>query len=154
MVSSPNGADAIKYYNAETCKVLTSHNFHNIIPPEVPTPPEDIDLTPDSLSEGEPAGSTPPHLGITVSDDVTWNLEPNRKHKQNETEGGNDINEPWRMHGVHISYKILQNPFPDEEDENNSLTMEEVYAIIAGEELTNLKETKNCLNGELPYKMS
>ena len=47
------------------------------------------------------------------------------------------------MHGVHIDYKNLHDSFPDEEDKNNSLTMEEVYTIIARDELTSLEDTKN-----------
>jgi len=44
-------------------------------------------------------------------------------------------------------YRFLQNPFPDEEDEQDEqetfLTIEEVYVIIAGDELTSLDEAKN-----------
>ena len=54
-----------------------------------------------------------------------------------------DINAPQKTHGIHINYKNLHDPYPKEENEDNFLTMEEVYAIIAGDELTSLKGTKN-----------
>ena len=41
------------YYNPETRKVLTSHNFHFLNPPKTPTLPEEIEVDPDTLCEGE-----------------------------------------------------------------------------------------------------
>ena len=70
-----DGAKAVKYYNAETCNVLTSQNFRMITPPNQPSPPELIEVTPD---EGESTSTMPP-IGVTDSDDITWNLEPKRK---------------------------------------------------------------------------
>ena len=58
-------------------------------------------------------------------------------------EGDIDINAPWKTHGIHINYKILHDPYPEEENEDNFLTMEEVYAIIAGDKLMSLKDAKN-----------
>ena len=54
-----------------------------------------------------------------------------------------DINAPWKTHGIWIDYTNLHDPYPEEENEDNFLTMEEVYAIIAGDELTSLKDAKN-----------
>jgi hypothetical protein len=50
------------------------------------------------------------------------------------------------MHGVHTNYQHLHDTFPDEEDKETFLTIEEVYAIIAGDELTSLKEAKDSLD--------
>jgi Reverse transcriptase (RNA-dependent DNA polymerase) len=141
-VGFDEGTQAVKYYNAETCKILTSWKFHHIDPPVHPTPPEPIELTPNMAHEGESAGDTPP-VGVTGSDDTTCNLEPKWKHKQNEVEGDVDINEPQKTHGIHTDYKLLHDPFPEKEEEETFLTMEEVYAIIAGDELTSLKDAKN-----------
>jgi hypothetical protein len=138
------GAQAVKYYNAETCNILTSRNFHHINPPVHTTPPEPIKLTPDMVCKGESEGDMLP-MGVTGSDDTTCNLEPKWKRKQNEVEGNVDINEPWKTRGIHTNYKLLHDPFPEEEEEETFLTMEEVYAIIAGDELTSLKEVKNSL---------
>ena len=136
------GAKAVKYYNAEMRKILTSRNFCHINPPEDPTPPEPIELTPDTPREGESAGSTPP-IGVIGSDDLTRGLKPSRKRKRNEVEGDIDINEPRKTRGIRTDYRHLHDPFPGEEEEETFLTIEEVYAIIAGDELTSLKEAKN-----------
>ena len=51
-----------------------------------------------------------------------------------------DIDEPWKMCGIRTDYKHLHNPFTYEEEEDNFLSIEEVYAIIAGDELMSLKD--------------
>ena len=83
--------------------------------------------------------------GITGSDDITLILESGsgRKHKRNSLEGDIDINALWKTCRIHINYKDLHDPYPEEENENNFLTMEEVYAIIAGDKLMSFKDTKN-----------
>ena len=143
-VGFDDGAGAVKYYNAETRNVLTSRNFKQITPPQNDPIPENIDITPDSWLEGESDGDAPP-TGITGTDDITPILEPgnSRKRKRNLLEGDIDINAPWKTHGIRIDYKNLHDPYPEEENEDNFLTMEEVYAIIAGDELMSLKDTKN-----------
>ena len=67
----------------------------------------------------------------------------NKKHKRNVLEGDIDINAPWKTCGICINYRNLHDPYPDEENEENFLTMEDVFAIIAGDELTSLKDAKN-----------
>jgi hypothetical protein len=135
-VGFDEGAQAVKYYNAKTCNILTSQNFRHI------NPPEPIELTPNMAHEGESEGDTLP-MGVAGSDDTTHNLEPKRKQKRNEVEGNVDINELQKTHGICTNYKLLHDPFPEEEEEETFLTMEEVYAIIASDELTSLKEAKN-----------
>lgn len=47
--------------------------------------------------------------------------------------------------GKRIDYQYLQNPFPDEEEETNETLLpsnEELYAIIAGDEFTTLKDAE------------
>lgn len=53
-----DGSGSIKYYNAETRKVLTSRNFRFLSLTNDETPPEPIVLTPDAPGEGESEGST------------------------------------------------------------------------------------------------
>ena len=83
--------------------------------------------------------------GITGSGDIIPTLEPgsSRKHNRSLLEGDIDINAPWKTCGIHIDYKNLHDPYPEEENEDNFLTMEEVYAIIAGDKLMSLKDAKN-----------
>jgi Reverse transcriptase (RNA-dependent DNA polymerase) len=152
-VGFDDGARAVRYYNAETRKVLTSRNFRNITPPDQPTPPEPIELTPDMPHEGEIGGNMPP-MGVTGSDDRTHDLEPKRKRKRNEIEEDVDIDAPRKTRGIRTNYQNLtrgirtehqnlHDPFSEElEEEENFLSMEEAFAIIAGDELTSLKEAK------------
>src|SRR5882672_7358702 len=50
-VGYDDGLNSVKYYNAETRKVLTSRNFKNIIPPTDLNPPKPIIVTPDIRHE-------------------------------------------------------------------------------------------------------
>jgi hypothetical protein len=114
-----------------------NHNFHNVTPPDNPTPPKPIKLTPPMLHEGKTGGSMPP-MGVTGFDDKNHNLEPKWKQKWNEIEEDVDINTPWKTCGICINYKNLHDPFTEEEEEN-FLSKEEAFAIIASDELTSLK---------------
>ena len=70
------------------------------------------------------------------------NLAAAESVKRNLLERDIDINAPRKTRGIHIDYKNLHDPYPEEENEDNFLTMEEVYAIIAGDKLTSLKDTR------------
>ncbi len=61
-----NDSKSIKYYNAETRKVLTSRNFHFLSLTNDNTPPEPIEVLPDAPLEGEPERSTLRHQAIIV----------------------------------------------------------------------------------------
>ena len=54
-----DGSKSIKYYNAETRKVLTSRNFHFLSLTQDKSPPEPIEVLPDVPHEGESEGRTP-----------------------------------------------------------------------------------------------
>ena len=114
-------------------------------PPSTDSILEDVDITPDSWPEGESDRDAPP-TGITGSDDITLTLDNSRKCKRNLLEKDIDINAPWKTHGTCIDDKNLHNPYPEEENEDNLLTMEEVYAIIAEDKLMSLKDAKNSPN--------
>ena len=127
-VGYDDGSKSVKYYNAETRNILTSRNYHFLSLTSDETPPEPMVITPDMPGEGESEGSTQLKSGI-IGDSL--------KRKRGEEE------EPqWRTRGIHMDYCYLHNPFPDEEDEANKASFssnEELYAIIAGDELTSLK---------------
>ena len=93
--SYDDGANAVRYYNAETRNVLTSRKFRMITPLNQPSPPELIEVTPDMLHEGESTSTTPP-MGVTDSDDITRNLEPKRKQKRIEVKEDLDRDERWK----------------------------------------------------------
>ena len=125
--------------------ILTSQNFKQITAPQLEPIPKDVDITPYSRPEGESDGDMLP-TGITGSDDITLTLEPgsSRKCKRSLLEGDIDIIAPQKTRGICIDYKNLHDPYPEEENEDNSLTMEEVYAIIAGDKLMSLKTPRIC----------
>jgi hypothetical protein len=53
-----DGSKSVKYYNAEMQKILTSRNYRFLTLPIEETPPEQIEVTPDTPCEGESKGST------------------------------------------------------------------------------------------------
>jgi Reverse transcriptase (RNA-dependent DNA polymerase) len=91
--------------------------------------------------DGGSAGSTLP-ISVIGSDDITRNP----KCKWNEVKGDIDINKPQKTCGICTDYQHLHTPFPEEEEEETFLTFKEAYAIIAGDELTSLKEAKDSLD--------
>jgi hypothetical protein len=65
-VGYDDGSKSVKYYNADTRKVLTSRNYRSLHLPEDPKPPEPIVITPDIQHEGESgAGHDMPQSGVT-----------------------------------------------------------------------------------------
>jgi hypothetical protein len=147
-VGFDDGAKAVKYYNAETRKVLTSRNFKHLNPPQTIEPPEPVILTPQPRHEGESGGSGDmPLLGVPGPDDETRDLEPGkRKRKRVEEPIDVDVDEPRKTRGIRTDYRQLQDPFEEEDDETSltfeALSIEELYALIAGDELTTLQEAK------------
>ena len=90
-------------------------------------------ITPDTPGEGESEGSTQLISGTNSN---------SLKRKRSEEE---EPQEKWHTRGIRMDYRYLHNPFPDEEDEANEATFssnEELFAIIASDELTSLKDTK------------
>ena len=59
-VGYDDGSKSIKYYNAQTHKVLTSRNIHLLSPNNDEIPQETIGIIPDVPHEGESEESTPP----------------------------------------------------------------------------------------------
>ena len=66
-----------------------------------------------------------------------------------------DQNHQRCIRGMHIDYRYLQNPFPDEEEEANEAFFssdDELFAIIASDELKSLKEAHQ--NGRKQFKLN
>src|SRR6267143_1622034 len=132
-VGYDDGSKSVKYYNAETRKILTSRNYHFLSLTNDETPPEPIAITPDAPGEGESEGITQPTSG---------NKSDSSKRKCTKEE---EPQNQRRTRGIQMNYRYLHNPFPDEEDEANAITSspnEETFAIIAGDEHTSLKDAK------------
>jgi len=120
-------------WNLNPCKILTSRNFRFLSLTDTETPPEPMVITPDMPGEGESEGSMQP---------ISGNKGDSLKRKRDEEE---EPQEKQRTRGIRIDYQYLHNPFPDEEDEINEITYssnEELYAIIASDEITSLMDAK------------
>ena len=121
---------SIKYYNAETCKVLTSWNIH-FLSLTNDSPPEPIGIIPNALHKGETEGSmllTSGNNGDSLK--RKWDKEEELNQRQTQ--------------GKHMDYQYLDNPFSDEDDDETTYTLDEqLFAIVAGDEHTSLKDAQN-----------
>ena len=105
------------------CNVLTSRNFKQITPLKSTPISENVDITLNSQHKRESVEDAPP-IGVTGLNDTTLTLEPgSRKHKKKLLEGNIYINALWKTCGICINYKNLHNLYPEEENEDNFLTM-------------------------------
>ena len=130
-VGYDDGSKSITYYNAEAHKVLISQNIRFLSLTDDETPLEPIIVLPDALHKGESEGSMPKTSG---------NNGNSLKRKHDDEEEPNQR----RTQGKQIDYQYLNNPFPDQEEDEIAFTSDEqLFAIIAGDELTSLKEARN-----------
>ena len=136
-VGYDDGSKSIQYYNAETRKVLTSRNIRFLSLTDSETPPEPIVIPDNGPREGEPGSSTQPRSENT-SDSLKRKRE---KNDEGEEQRMRTRNKP------RVDYRYLNNPFPDEEDDEANITSEEqIFSIIPGDEYTSLKDAKNSPN--------
>ena len=89
-VGFEDGPKAVKYYNAETRKVLISRNFSFPTPPERDPSPEEVVVTPDMPREGELRGSAQPS-SVKESE--------SSKRKLNREEEISDLDSPRKTRG-------------------------------------------------------
>ena len=78
-----DGSNSVKYYNAETRKVLTSRNFRSLQLPMDPKPPEPVVITPDIQHEGESGAGHMPQSGVMP--EAERSTEPDRSRKQKQS---------------------------------------------------------------------
>ena len=90
-------------------------------------------ITPGGPHEGESERSMLPTSGDN-SDSLKW--------KWSEEEEKQELR---CTRGICVDYQYLHNPFPDEDEDANEATFssEEIFTIIAGDELKSLKEAKS-----------
>ena len=106
-VGFDDGAKAVKYYNAETRKILTSHNFRHINPPPA-TPPEPIIIAPSEQPEGE-SGSLRKDMPLPGANDPEGNNQdqPNKRKRKRREDDPVVTNEPRKTQGIRTDYKQL-----------------------------------------------
>jgi hypothetical protein len=78
-VGYDDGSNSVKYYNAETRKVLTSRNFRSIQLPIHPKSPEPVVITPNIQHEGESGAGHMPQLGVTPGAERSGKPDGSRK---------------------------------------------------------------------------
>ena len=135
-VGHNDGSGAVKYYNAETRRILTSRNFHlhSVHPKPEPESeiPEHIIVTPDTNDkEIQPSVAHEGGLG-----DNTHNTGKRKAEDLPDKE-------PKQMRGIRIDYKKLSDPFSDEEDnEEETLFTQYINAAEIGGDIHSLAEAK------------
>ena len=101
-VGCDEGSKAVKYYNAATRNILTSHNYRFLVP-STDNPPEEIAIDPGEIA--------PPREGeaedITRSTDpvITRSTDPVILQKRSRAEEEPvDINEPRKTRKIRVDY--------------------------------------------------
>jgi transposase InsO family protein len=149
-VGFEDGPKAIKYYNAETRKILTSQNYRFLTPQEN-SPPEEIVVAPDVPHEGELRGSAPPTSDPLIDQTESRDkANAGSKRKQPEEEEYIDLDAPRKTRGKHIDYRYLNDPFPDEEEDTQEddlvtqlcASTTNAVALSGGDEPKSLREAQ------------
>jgi hypothetical protein len=113
-IGCEDGLKSIKYYNPETRNVLTSRNFQFIDVPSQKPPPEDITIFPfDPMCEGENSGGN------------THQTNGNKRKRMNDLPSDVGEQPPRKMRErKNVDYRLLNDPFPDEEQNENKIIKE------------------------------
>src|SRR6267142_651689 len=114
-VGYKDGSKSIKYYSAETRKVLTSRNFHFLsnLEPQEPGPYDDLMLTPNVSCEGESGQEDKRNLNKAEE-----MRDYNRKRKLED-----EPSEPWKTRGICKDYRKLHDPYESEEEKSQEYGM-------------------------------
>jgi transposase InsO family protein len=123
-VGYDDGSKSIKYYNAETRKVLNSRNYRFLYVNKE-SPPEEIEVAPDL-----------PHEGETVDDMLPTGSNSQKRKRVEEEEQLPRSNKRAKR----VDYRYLNDPFEDEIEEEN----ENQPYIDPLEVPKSLKEAKGC----------
>ena len=164
-VGHEDGPQAIKYYNAEVRKVLTSRNYRFLTPAKEAPSPDVIVVAPDAQCEGEQGrdalpSSDAPTMGGQLGDVNTRSDVP-ISHGQlsipPQPKGGDSLKRkiipkedepvtpPRKTRGIKRDYCQMNDPFSEEEDENaddDYLYVAQTEAIFGGDEPRSLREAK------------
>jgi len=150
-----NGAKAVRYYNPDSHKVLTSRNFRFLTLDDKGSCDDEIVVTPNISHEGELEGGTQATRDVThgglsterVPDNLCDSTILRDDHDSLKRKREELNNEPRKTCGKKVDYKKLNNPFSDSEEE--ALTTEfihmddETYIAAASDGPSSLKEAWN-----------
>ena len=131
-----DGSKAVKYYNAAKRNILTSRNYHFLMPRDA-APPEEIAIEPQNEQ-----GEQPPVCEGELSEGST-HRDMTHTSKKCPAESDIDPRDPWKMQGKRIDcrelersgkikdYKELTEPFPDEAEAGIvKIAKEEAFMIV------------------------
>jgi hypothetical protein len=158
---------SVMYYNPEMRKVLTSCNFHFLNPTRNPTLPEEIEVNPNTLCEGElgtgmqnaraqgKEGSTQEAAVRRKSVEIENqpDKEPPGPHTNLKRKRGNSVtveegkDSPHRTKGKCINYCHLHDPFSNNEDNEKIINItvvvsDETFSVATNDGEPTLKEAK------------
>ena len=145
-VGHDDGSKSVKYYNAETRKILTSRNFRflNALPEN---PPEGIVVAPPNvLFEGE-EGKGERQLDAELKRDAVndqrelQSISTEKDHKgrkRQREEKTPEIWEPRKTRGKRIDYRHLNDPYKDDEE-----YMYAIDNVLGHDEPKSIKEAQN-----------
>ena len=119
-VGYEDGSKSVKYYSADTRRILTSRNYRFLNVVNV-TPPEEIVVAPDL-----------PHEGETNKDTLQTSSDSRKRKVIDEGDHRESSKRAKR-----VDYRYLNDPFEDELEEQNNTYIDPLYAPET------LKEAKN-----------
>lgn len=128
-----DGSKAIKYFNSETRRIMTSRNFRFLTPPSESPPEPMAIILHDAQVEGEREGNA---LRSNGSNEGAIG----EKRKRNVSDIGGEEGPPRKLRDkARINYRYLNDPFPDEEKTNEVVfsSAEIMYNAFAERPLAN-----------------
>ena len=132
------GSKAVRFYNVATKTIQTARKFHFLNPVD-PIPPEEIAIELPELQGGE----NPPRKGGEEGDtDTDMRSVIPKKRTASNKDSDLDPEEPCRTRGIRPDYKVMNDPFPDEEEAGIIEVREETFAVLQEEDCNNLREAK------------
>ena len=149
-VGFDDGSKVIKFYYAQTRKILLTRNYHFITPSE-PSPCEDIAVDPDEFQrELAPPSEGGSNRGIrSDGSDMNSNkrsadvdIDPREPKRVAREEGTPD--EPRKTRGKRVDYKYLNDPFPDKVEVGIvSIAKEDAFAVIPDDDCRSLQDARS-----------
>jgi len=129
-VGYEDGSKSIKYYSAETRKVLTSRNFHFLsnLEPQESTTDDDLVLTPNISCEGE--NGQEDERNLNKMEEIR---DCKRKRKLED-----EPSKPRKTRGICRDYRKLHNPYESEEEKSQ----EYANAMEEGDDYHSLKDAQ------------
>ena len=132
-VGHDDGSHSIKYYVAESRKILKSRNFQFLSPSDDLPSPESLAIPPPIPREGEQED--------LEDEEIDTRKSEGRKRKEPLQPSFSD-DSPRRTRGVRPDYRNLQDPFSDESEGEEGDSKQHANVAISGDDYHSLKEAR------------